>query len=130
MLDFPIIVNNTTLRAKDIYSFCRSHTDRGVSEAVSYIMSRTGCTQQEAEDITNDILHMDTLQKTSPPSKQGGDCKYSEPAQVYIPKCPVCGSLDVTRISSLRRYLNLKTAGLNSDTLNTQMECKNCGYKF
>ena len=47
-----------------------------------------------------------------------------------VPRCPVCGSSNIKKISSFAKYLNLKTAGLNSATLNKQMECKNCGYMF
>lgn len=130
MIDFPININGVTIQSKDVFGLCRTHTARGTSDAIAYIMNETGCTQQEAAGVVEDILRMDTMQKTPPPIKRDAPAVPKETIRANIPRCPVCGSQDIKRISSLRRYINLQTAGLHSDTLNKQMECKSCGYKF
>lgn len=47
-----------------------------------------------------------------------------------VPKCPTCGSTNISKISNLRRGIHGATFGLFSKTARSQFECKNCGYKW
>ena len=48
----------------------------------------------------------------------------------FQPKCPVCGSVNIQKISELRRGTHALAWGILSNTARSQFECKNCGYKF
>lgn len=45
-------------------------------------------------------------------------------------KCPVCGSTNVAKISTLNRSVSVATVGLASSKIGKQYECKNCKHKW
>ncbi len=47
-----------------------------------------------------------------------------------IIKCPVCGSIDVKRISTAGRVASIVTFGLASSKIGKQYECKKCKHKW
>ena len=47
-----------------------------------------------------------------------------------VPKCPTCGSTNITKISAVKRATHAYAFGLFSKTAKSQFECKNCGYKW
>lgn len=46
------------------------------------------------------------------------------------PKCPVCGSTSIKRISTLNRLGSIATFGLASGKIGKQYECKSCKHKW
>lgn len=48
----------------------------------------------------------------------------------YTPKCPVCGSPNIHKISATKRVVSGAAFGLFSKTARSQWECSNCGNKF
>lgn len=48
----------------------------------------------------------------------------------YTPKCPVCGSPNIHKISTTKRVISGAAFGLFSKTARSQWECSNCGNKF
>ena len=46
------------------------------------------------------------------------------------PKCPVCGSTNTERISTLNRTVSIATLGLASSKIGKQYQCKNCKHKW
>ncbi len=50
--------------------------------------------------------------------------------QKNVPKCPVCQSTNIVKISGMKRALHGHALGLFSKTARLQFECKSCGYKF
>ncbi len=46
------------------------------------------------------------------------------------PKCPTCGSTNIEKISVTKRAIHGAVFGLLSSTARSQMQCKNCGYKW
>lgn len=46
------------------------------------------------------------------------------------PKCPTCGSTNISKISGVKRAVHGYAFGLFSKTARSQFECKNCGYKW
>ena len=62
--------------------------------------------------------------------KQSAIEYYKKKEQDYTPKCPVCGSPDVVKISTTRKLLGVSTLGLASNSIGKSMKCKSCGYKF
>ena len=54
----------------------------------------------------------------------------TKPASNPKPKCPTCGSTHVEKISTLNRAVSIGIAGLASDKIGKQFQCKNFGYKW
>lgn len=52
------------------------------------------------------------------------------PRPPSLPKCPACGSMNVQKISELRRGAHALAWGILSNTARAQFECGHCGYKF
>lgn len=50
--------------------------------------------------------------------------------QTYTPKCPVCGSPNIHKISVTKRVVSGAAFGLFSKTARSQWECSNCGNKW
>ncbi len=46
------------------------------------------------------------------------------------PKCPTCGSTNISKISATSKALGAIGFGLLSKTAKSQFKCKNCGYKW
>lgn len=46
------------------------------------------------------------------------------------PKCPICNSTRLKKISAAKRGLHAWAFGIFSKTAFSQFECKDCGYKF
>lgn len=55
--------------------------------------------------------------------------KQQEPQQ-NLPRCPVCQSTNLKKISTAAKVASGFAFGLFSTTARSQFECKNCGYKF
>lgn len=71
------------------------------------------------------------LQPTSPTSYQNSQPQYQpQPQPQNIPKCPTCGSTNISKISGIKRAVLGYAFGLFSKTARSQFECKNCGYKW
>lgn len=47
-----------------------------------------------------------------------------------IPKCPTCGSTNITKISTTSKVAGAVAFGLFSKTARSQFKCNNCGYKW
>lgn len=45
-------------------------------------------------------------------------------------KCPICGSANVSKISTLNRGVSVATVGFASSKIGKQYECKNCKHKW
>lgn len=52
------------------------------------------------------------------------------PTKQHIPKCPMCGSTNISKISATSKALGAIGFGLLSKTAKSQFKCKNCGYKW
>lgn len=46
------------------------------------------------------------------------------------PKCPHCGSTNISKISTTSRMISTGLFGLASSKIGKTMECKKCGYKW
>ena len=47
-----------------------------------------------------------------------------------LPKCPVCNSTNIEKISVGKKIKGSMLFGLFSNDAKKQMRCKDCGYKF
>lgn len=54
----------------------------------------------------------------------------NEREQANKPKCPTCGSTNISKIGTLERGVSVSVFGLFSSKLGKTMKCNNCGYKW
>lgn len=47
-----------------------------------------------------------------------------------MPKCPVCGSTNISKNSTFNGTVSVATVGLASSKIGKQYECKNCKHKW
>lgn len=69
-----------------------------------------------AEESKQDQLNKRTMTNTEQP--------------INIPRCPICQSVNIVHISTLKRISHGFAFGLFSKTARSEWECKNCGSKF
>lgn len=74
------------------------------------------------EGPAHDVVHMQVQQQFID--------KKVEAKKTNQPKCPICGSTNVKKISATSKVLGASMFGLFSKTARSQFECKSCGYKF
>lgn len=48
----------------------------------------------------------------------------------HIPECPVCHSVNVEKIGTLKKYTSFAAIGVFSSNMGKQFHCCSCGYKF
>ena len=56
--------------------------------------------------------------------------KTSSESQQNIPKCPICGSTNIQKISGTKKVASAILLGIFSTDIGKTFECKNCGMKF
>lgn len=47
-----------------------------------------------------------------------------------VPKCPICGSTNIKKISATKRILSVGTLGLAGSVVGKNQQCKDCGAKW
>lgn len=63
-------------------------------------------------------------------AKKRSEAVASAKRRANAPKCPICGSTNIRRISTLNRGMSVATVGLASSKIGKQYECKNCKHKW
>lgn len=56
--------------------------------------------------------------------------KQPEQSQSNIPKCPTCGSTNISKIGTFNRMLSTGLFGLASGKIGKTMRCRNCGMTW
>lgn len=51
-------------------------------------------------------------------------------SHINIPKCPTCGSTNISKISTTSKVVGFATVGVFSSNFGKTMHCKQCGYKW
>ena len=85
-----------------------------------YIEKRKEAVRKKYKYIASNRAHCET--KTAP--------ILNTPVNNNQLKCPVCGSTNVKRISTLNRIVSVAAVGLASSKIGKQYECKNCKHKW
>ncbi len=61
----------------------------------------------------------------------GYDPKFSSSKDEYVPKCPICGSTDLTQISTVKKAAKVATFGIyGAGDIGKTWQCNNCKSKF
>ena len=68
------------------------------------------------------------FEKTHAPLSDNENDVYKQPSN--LPKCPVCNSTNIEKISVGKKIKGSMLFGLFSNDAKKQMRCKDCGYKF
>ena len=82
-------------------------------------------TKQDFEDYLQS-KRIEQLSKYKEASKNNIETKKSDD----VPKCPICGSLKIQKISSMNRAVNIAIWGIFSTKINKQWHCVKCGSNF
>ena len=67
---------------------------------------------------------------TSNPGKPSWETKPDPPEPVCVPKCLICGSTNVKKISGASRVASIGFWGIFSKKIGKQWHCNNCGSDF
>ncbi len=73
--------------------------------------------QQDFKKFQKEELNKKKMQK-----------EMEEYRQRTAPKCPMCGSINIEKISTTSRAVSIATVGLASNKIGKQYKCKNCKH--
>lgn len=62
--------------------------------------------------------------------KEKVDARAAAQREASLPKCPLCGSTKLKKISAIKRGVHAAAFGIFSKTAFSQFECESCHYKF
>lgn len=116
------------LNQKDSKAFLSLSIDnrtKWVEEKTNTIISDE-LKQKKAEYISNYLNE----KKINESNQKIEAAKSYAQSQSNIPKCPTCGSTNISKIGTFNRMLSTGFLGLASGKIGKTMKCKNCGYTF
>lgn len=116
MFDFPIKIKGIVIMSKEINVFLKQGK---VNDAIQFIIEKTNCTPEEAQDVINDLINMMRLQNKKE-IKVFNNVRHDDKVH-----CPRCGS---TEIEATTRGYSFWTGLLGSGK--TMNYCKACGHKW
>lgn len=98
---------------------CSFLLDQSISpiQKIKQLKELTGCDLHKAKEI------VDKYHPTTKSAKENNNTDNR-------PKCPTCGSTDITKISGTKRWFTVGLFGLASSDVGKSMCCKKCGYKW
>ena len=109
-----------------------------VLSAIKLIMKLTECDIDTAEKVLSEVKKDYGTPETNPYFEIYRESTPEEKAysnylaQKYFnkPKCPTCGSTNISKIGTFNRMLSTGFFGLASGKIGKTMRCKNCGYNW
>ena len=125
-MNYPIKINNITIMSEDVRSFLRKGQK---NKAIDYIITKTGCNNNEAVEVIEDMMHMSKLQSTKNVSYET-EIKPQIHEEHNIPKCPTCGSSNIEIISMTSKITNTMLFGIFGNKRKKQFHCNNCKYEW
>ncbi len=79
-------------------------------------------TKDKEKSIQEKNQYYQSLQKKAC-QKQDSKAKYK-----CVPKCPICNSTDIQKLSTTSKIIGVGLLGLASKTVGKTYKCKKCGY--
>ena len=89
---------------------------------VNMLVEKYNCGFDEARMVADYFIDGTLPQRTVNNNNGGGN--------INKPKCPTCGSTNISKIGTFNRMLSTGFFGLASGKIGKTMRCKNCGYTF
>lgn len=114
----------------DFYQYLVICREKGLPGCVTYIQQVTGCDVSVAEQIINqhDFLHPSKYQ-LSPQEIARNNAEAL--ALLNKPKCPICGSTNLSKITTTKKVAKIAMFGIFGMGDNGKTwKCNNCGSKF
>ena len=78
----------------------------------------------------DEIIKQKQEQEMNEFRKQTGGASWVDDKIGYKPKCPMCGSSNIEKISVGSKIVGAGLFGIFSKTARNQFKCNNCGYKW
>lgn len=132
MKNFKITLNGTQIDSEDVFKYVRKWE---IKDAIQYLINETGCTEEEANDVVDEIKDLmkyslkQSVNKHTYNHQSTQSSKQIQSTQTQnIPKCPTCGSTNIRKIKAGERTASIIGFGIFSRKANKTWKCENCGY--
>lgn len=132
MKNFKITLNGTQIDSEDVFKYIRKWE---IEDAIQYLINETGCTEEEANDVVDEIKDLmkyslkQSVNKNTYNHQSTQSSKLIQSTQTQnIPKCPTCGSTNIRKIKAGERTASIIGFGIFSRKANKTWKCENCGY--
>ena len=148
-VDYPVVQTNTYMA--QLYILENQVIPRNICDKndPSYQMHTAELYQKikKSEEFRKSIGVIDWKLKPEPPSSKyfntppsvkvqrevipRNELPVNENTSLKLPKCPICGSTNLSKISNLGKAIGLSLFGIGgADNLGKTWKCENCGSKF
>lgn len=132
MKNFKITLNGTQIDSEDVFKYVRKWE---IKDAIQYLINETGCTEEEANDVVDEIKDLmkyslkQSVNKHTYNHQSTQSSKQIQSTQTQnIPKCPTCGSTNIRKIKAGERTASIIGFGIFSRKANKTWKCENCGH--
>lgn len=132
MKNFKITLNGTQIDSEDVFKYIRKWE---IEDAIQYLINETGCTEEEANDVVDEIKDLmkyslkQSVNKHTYNHQSTQSSKLIQSTQTQnIPKCPTCGSTNIRKIKAGERTASIIGFGIFSRKANKTWKCENCGH--
>ena len=105
MKNFKITLNGTQIDSEDVFKYIRKWE---IKDAIQYLINETGCTEEEANDVVDEIKDLmkyslkQSVNKHTYNHQSTQSSKLIQSTQTQnIPKCPTCNSTNIMKISAV-----------------------------
>lgn len=128
------------------YSIRLIHCGEQKVKLIKIIREITGLDLKRGKDVVDNLLLIKTnisLDEANSIKKQieevGGAVKITEfnandvvisQTELNIPKCPTCGSTDISKISTASKAVSVGLFGIFSSKIRKQFHCNSCKYEW
>ena len=132
MKNFKITLNGTQIDSEDVFKYVRKWE---IKDAVQYLINETGCTEEEANDVVDeikDLMKYSLKQSVNEHTYNHQSTQSSKQIQSTqpqnIPRCPTCNSTNIRKIKAGERTASIIGFGIFSRKANKTWKCENCGH--
>lgn len=132
MKNFKITLNGTQIDSEDVFKYIRKWE---IKDAIQYLINETGCTEEEANDVVDEIKDLMKYSLKQSVNKHTYNHQSTQSSKLIqsthtqnIPKCPTCGSTNIRKIKTGERTASIIGFGIFSRKANKTWKCENCGY--
>lgn len=132
MKNFKITLNGTQIDSEDVFKYIRKWE---IKDAIQYLINETGCTEEEANDVVDEIKDLmkyslkQSVNKNTYNHQSTQSSKLIQSTQPQnIPRCPTCNSTNIRKIKAGERTASIIGFGIFSRKANKTWKCENCGH--
>ncbi|WP_418966745.1 zinc-ribbon domain-containing protein [Butyribacter intestini] len=120
------IINGKEYDLSFVLDFYKDHPDEKV-KLIGTFRRMTNCGLKDAKDVIDKILETNEIPKVLILKQQ----ESSKPKEEYNkPKCPTCGSTNLSKVSTMSKAGSVFMWGLFSQKVKKTWHCNNCKYEW